>query len=234
MAKLSSLAIDYELSALDSEGGIISYRNIATCDPSQDLYDDVVGKPSDYDILQYIDNLSSGIDHSLPSKNRIFQYSNIENSLACFDERFWRILRFGDGSFGVWYGALNKKTSLKETLSHRPEIDKNDLRNARDPIIQARRMFEATLKPISGRDLTKHTKLHSKLISSDYAFCQTLGTYAIENQIDMYLSPSAQDPTGSCTPVFNPKIISDRPTATYFLVFPLDGSAPFATEKLNF
>lgn len=39
-----------------------AYRNIATCSPSQNLFDDLV-EEDDWSVLQYADSLSSGIDH---------------------------------------------------------------------------------------------------------------------------------------------------------------------------
>lgn len=204
----------------------IAYRNIATCDPSQDLYDDIADS-KDWEILQYVDNVSSGIDHYIPKIERVFQYGNIEDSLLCFDERFWRWGRFGDGSFGVWYGALDEETSIKETLYHRPEIDRNDLKSAVNPIIQARRLFKADLTPKKFSDLCVYVQAYPLLVhESDYSFCQSLGSYAIQEKLDLFLTPSVRNPNGICIPVFSAKIIKDKAIRSYLNIFPLDGSPP--------
>lgn len=205
---------------------IVAYRNIATCDPSQDLYDDLVDS-KDWDILQYADNVSSGIDHNQPKIQRVFQYGDIEDSLLCFDERFWRWGRFGDGSFGVWYGALEEETSIKETLYHRPEVDINDLQNAFSPIIQARRLFKADLTPKNFSDLRDYVINYPLLThENDYSFCQNLGAYAVYKKLDLFLTTSVRNPKGTCIPVFKPQIIRDKAIRSYFNIYPLDGSPP--------
>jgi hypothetical protein len=204
----------------------VAYRNIATCDPSQDLYDDIADS-KDWELLQYADNVSSGIDHNQQKIQRVFQYGNIEDSLLCFDERFWRWGRFGDGSFCVWYGAVEEETSIKETLYHRPEIDKNDLQNAVSAIIQARRLFKADLTPNKFSDLRPYVEPYPLLIhESDYSFCQRLGAYAVHEKLDLFLTQSVRNPKGTCIPVFSAKTIKDKPIRTYFNIFPLDGSLP--------
>lgn len=208
-------------------GKIIAYRNIATCDPSQDLYDDLLDDKEEWEVLQYVDNESSGINHMEEQKNRFFQYGNIDNSLLCFNEKFWRWGRFGDGRFGVWYGALEEETCIKETLHHRPEMDKNDLRKAHNPIIQARRMFKATLLPNIQADLRQYINSHPLLThKNDYSFCQKLGIYAKKEQIDLYLTKSVRNANGTCIPAFNPDIITDKAIRSYLNIYPLDGSDP--------
>ena len=212
--------------SLNGSEQFVAYRNIATCDPSQDLYDDIADS-KDWDLLQYADNVSSGINHLQRKIERVFQYGNIENSLLCFDERFWRWGRFGDGSFGVWYGAFEEETSIKETLYHRPEIDRNDLQNAVSPIIQARRLFRADLTPNTSSDIRPYTEAYPLLVhESDYSFCQSLGTYAIQENLDLFLTRSVRNPGGTCIPVFCAKIIKDKAIRSYLNIFPLDGSHP--------
>lgn len=209
-----------------SEKKIQAFRNIATCDPSQNLFDDLVDEV-DYEVLQYADNLSSGIDHDVSKSSRFAQYGNISNSLLCFEENFWSWGRFGNGTFGVWYGALEEETSIKEALYHRPEIDKNDFKNAYSPIIQARRLFRATLTAKKFYNLGSYVEKYPQLLSSEnYAFCQTMGAYAIQENIDMYLAPSVRNPGGTCTPVFNSEIIEDSLVRSYLNIFPLNNDLP--------
>lgn len=217
---------------IEEDSSFVAYRNIATCDPSQHLFDDIADH-ADWELLQYADNISSGIDHTQPQTDRFTQYGNIENSLLCFDERFWKWGRFGDGKFGVWYGALEEETSIKETLYYRPELDANDLKNAKDPIIQARRLFKADLTSSKFSDLRPYIETHDLLIHPvDYSFCQKLGSYAVFSKLDLYLTQSVRNPSGTCVPVFNSKIISDKHIKTYFNYFPLDGSPPSTFLRL--
>jgi hypothetical protein len=149
------------------------------------------------------------------------------NSLLCFDEKFWRWGRFGDGSFGVWYGALEEETSIKETLYHRPEMDKNDLQNAFSAIIQARRLFKVDLTPDNFSDLRTYVAEYPLLVhESNYSFCQSLGSYAAHERLDLFLTRSVRNLSGTCIPVFSAKIINDKVIQSYLNIFPLDGSNP--------
>ncbi|NRA47125.1 MAG: RES family NAD+ phosphorylase [Oligoflexales bacterium] len=204
------------------------YRNIATCSPSQAIYDDLVDTQKEFDILFEADALSNDIDENLPKKNRVKQYGDIENSLLCFNERYWRWGRFGDGSFGVWYSAIEEETSIQETLFHRPEIDKNDLGNAIHPIMQDRRMFKAELSSHISVDLRKVSKKYPLIIhESNYEFCQNLGKLAVDCSWISYQTPSVRNPGGTCVPVFNSAPINDRMIYDYYNHFPLDGSEPY-------
>lgn len=208
-----------------------AYRNIATCDPTQALYDDLVDE-DEAAVLEYIDNRSSGIDHLQPNHSRFEQYGRIEDSLLCFDEKFWRWGRYSDGTFGVWYGALEEETSIQETLYHRPEIDRNDLLNTKDPIIQARRMFKADLTATRHANLLPLQSRYPMILHpTDYSFCQTLGRTLKQKALDMFLVPSVRKVGGTCIPVLNANIIRDRPVRTYFFIFPLDGSQPIVTQR---
>jgi hypothetical protein len=53
---------------IEERGALQAYRNIATCSPSQNLFDDIVEEEDDWSVLQYVDNLSSGIDHQAPQR----------------------------------------------------------------------------------------------------------------------------------------------------------------------
>jgi hypothetical protein len=217
---------------IQERGTFQAYRNIATCSPSQNLFDDLV-EEDDWSVLQYADNLSSGIDHQAPQRQRFEQYAHIDDSMLCFDEQFWSWGRFGQRNHGVWYGALEEETSIREVLYHRPEIDANDLKNSQSPIIQARRMFKADLSAEKYADLRPHASSHTLLIHPhDYSFCQVLGKYAIEQNIDLYLTPSVRCSGGTCTPVFSSRpIIRDQSIRTYFFHFPLDESEPFYSVR---
>ena len=205
-----------------------AFRNIATCDPTQDLYDDIVD-PEDFELLFEIEGRTQGIDKSQPGKNRCFQYGNIDRSTLCF-ERFFSWGRFGAGNYGVWYGALEEETSIAETSYKRPEIDKNDFENSEGPIVQCRRMFKASLDAKLSIDTRTIAKIQSHLTSDDYSFCQNLGEQAIENNIDMFLTPSARRTGGICTPVFSGETaVSDQAIRSYLVIYEsIDIPARFA------
>ncbi len=217
---------------IQERGTIQAYRNIVTCSPSQSIFNDLVDE-DDWYVLEYADNLSSGIDHQAPKRQRFEQYAHIDDSMLCLDEQIWSWGRFGQRNYGVWYGALEEETSIREAIYHRPEIDANDLKNSQSPIIQARRMFKADLSAEKYADLRPHVGTHTLLVHpKDYSFCRNLGKYAVEQNIDLYLTPSVRCSGGTCTPVFSSRTITqDQSIRTYFFHFPLDESEPFYSVR---
>jgi len=208
------------------------YRNIATCSPSQELFDDLVDLQEEFDILFDAEASASNVDRNIPGKFRCQQYGNIDDSLLCFDERFWAWGRFGDGSFGVWYSAIEEETSIHDTLYHRPELDKNDMINADGPIIQDRRMFSANLSLHSSVDLRTEIDRYPDIVHpDDYTFCQSLGAQAVLTGIASFQTCSARY-DGTCVPVFEPSIITDKILYDYHNFFPLNGQPPYATRKI--
>ena len=212
---------------------IAAYRNIATCSPSHDLYDDIVADPDDYAILDELVGTAAEIDFSKPQKNRFQQYGNIGTSDICFKASFWRKNRFSDGTFGVWYGASDEKTSKTETLGHRPELDPNDLLNARSPIIQCRRMFMAELNVSRALDLRPYIPTIPDILHlDDYRVCQAIAVHAVKAKVQAILTESIRNEGGMSYPVFDPSVINDRVLYDYFNIFPLDGSKP-KTAKIE-
>ena len=201
-----------------------AFRNIATCDPSQDLYDDLVD-PEEYEALFEIESLTQGIDQNQIYRNRCFQYGDIDRSTVCFDD-FFKWSRFSNGAFGVWYGALDEQTSIRETSYKRPEIDFVDFSNANGPIIQCRRLFRADLATESSVDLTSISEIYTSLTSDDYGFCQELGAHAVREGIDMFLTPSARQRSGICTPVFSRLAIKQDVSLRTYLVIYRDQNQP--------
>lgn len=204
-----------------------AYRNIATCDPSRNLYDDLAD-PEDFKTLFEIEKLSQGIDQHQMTRNRCFQYGDIDRSTVCFDDFFaWG--RFSDGKFGVWYGALDEQTSIKETSYKRAELDSNDFSNSNGPIIQCRRLFLANLDAEDAVDLNSQSTMRSALTSDDYSYCQKLGAQA--QGIEMFLTPSARNQGGICTPVFSKSVVrGDKALRTYLVIYSeLDKAPKYAT-----
>lgn len=210
-----------------------AFRNIATCDPMQDIYDDLVD-PEDYSALLAAERISRGIDAAEPKQNRWFQYGKIDKSTLCFEAAFFKWSRFSDGSFGVWYGALDEDTSIRETSHKRPELDANDFKNALAPIIQCRQLFKVSLKSEAAVDLINKPELRASLISDDYQVCQDLGAYAVKRKIEMYLTPSARNHGGICIALFAPGCVKDETVMkTYLLIYSNETSAPRVASITN-
>ena len=209
-----------------------AYRNIYTIKISQALFDDLSDE-KDIPFLQAWENQTSGIDHHESQIHRIFQYGKNDSTLTVFEKINWRYSRFGDGkSYGVWYGALEEKTSIAETLYWSYQFCKPDLQKSLKPIIVDRRMFKADLSSNQLIDLRPLTSDYPQLIDPiDYSLCQMLGEHAVKNKIELYLNFSARRAKGTSVSVFNPtSILRDQILYYFHFTFYPDGKAQITTD----
>ncbi len=112
--------------------------------------------------------------------------------------------RFSDGSFGVFYGALDVATCEAEVVHHgRSVFSRGDVVN-----YQVFRFSyagrTADLVPLLGR--------WPSLVSDDYNFCNLLGAEAQRARLDGFLAPSARRRDGTCLPVFRGPALSQLPS----------------------
>lgn len=196
-----------------------SFRNIATCNPSQNLFDDIA-PAKDFALLQNHEAKSSNIDHALNKTMRPFQYGDSRLSVYVFDKLNWRRGRFSDGqSYGVWYGALAEVTSQKETLYHLVLDDQDLWQNPKivdDVIVHQRKMLKAACSGKRFLDLRQTSDLYAKLTANDYEFCQKFAAAQRQAGVDGFLTPAARHRDGVCTPIFNPEAIVKDEFLYYF------------------
>ena len=121
--------------------------------------------------------------------------------------------RFGDGSIGVFYSALEEKTCKQEILFH--TIDELNESPSRPRFF---RLIECQYTG-STADLRGHEFKYPCLVSETkkgYPFCQQLGSEAVEREIDGYFAPSARQKGGTCVPVFSRSSLSEPHTKSTF------------------
>ena len=120
------------------------------------------------------------------------------------------VRRFGDGTMGVYYSALEKRTCERELGSHL-EAELVQARNAgfthprRYAFVQCQ--YHGNTAELRGKE-----RDHPELVSQTpggYPFCQELSREATSNGITGFLTRSARDPTGTCLPVFARGALSD-------------------------
>ena len=120
------------------------------------------------------------------------------------------VRRFGDGTIGVYYSALEKRTCERELGSHL-EAELAQARKAgfnhprRYAFVQCQ--YHGITAELRGKERT-HPELVSR-ISDGYPFCQALAREATLNGIAGFLTRSARDPRGTCLPVFARRALSD-------------------------
>ncbi len=209
-----------------------AFRNIYTIKSTQDLFEDIAD-PDDFPVLQAWDNETSQIQHTAAPKNRVFQYGNIIETVCVFEKTNWRQGRFGDGKkYGVWYGAIEKETSILEGLYSVYKNVKEDIANSSRPVVIDRRMLKAQITANRAIDLRLCSEHYAQLINNNYTFCQELGAYAVEDGIDLFLTPSARNLGGTCVPIFSPSAIKSDKTIYYIhFSFHNEGEVQITTDE---
>ena len=119
--------------------------------------------------------------------------------------------RFSDGSFPVFYGALEASTADREILYW---FSKGTAGRPKD----SRTAYYFRLSCLfsgNGKDLRPMHKCWPQLTSDDYEFCQKLGMEAakVEN-LDGLLTPSAREVGGTNVPIFKRRAIGDASIET--------------------
>ena len=118
--------------------------------------------------------------------------------------KFRRRSRFSDGSFPVFYSSLDASTAQAEMLHWFPWY----VGKPRNPRTAYYHRFSCTFEGIE-KDLRLKASVWPGLTdSTDYDFCNRIGTEAHNLQIDGLVTPSARY-QGSNLPVFRRSAISD-------------------------
>lgn len=209
------------------------FRNIYTIIESQNLFDDLGLSEEETLTLFSWDNASSQINHDDPQKNRVFQYHDPStSSMAVFaDGTRPTPSRFSDGSFGVWYGALDAETSTRETLYHCLVFAQEEIRKTNDPVINERVMFLANIASKRSADMLDSIEVFPDLIHpTDYTLCQTIGAACRVQGVELLRTLSARKSDGVCVPVFTPNAIKAEKKIYYLrYTFTRDGEAIVTT-----
>ncbi len=215
------------------------YRNIFTCSPSQNLYDDIADE-SDWSVVDTMVQRTSGIDHQLPQVQRPFQYGSVEEEvLDIFFRGNWKPGRFGDGrEYGVWYSAEDPKTSVFETCWWAYQLGLDNVLKRGEVYTTDRKMFQAHLRTGLAIDLIQAKEIFPLLTHpSDYNFCRKLGKKLNEERWELLRTPSARKRNGICTPLFSSNPIKNSEFIYYlqYHVHP-DGfiGVSSSQEEMNF
>lgn len=196
------------------------YRNIFTCTPSQNLLDDIC-ESEDEMLVDAFAQATSGIDHDIPQKKRVFQYGTLEMDevVAVFKKERWGIGRFGDGlTYGVWYSAEDEITSVYEAAWTCYQLAVDNVLAHQEVYTSDRVMYAGSILTDKMCDLLPQENFHSLLTQNDYVFCQSLGKRVVEQNIHMIRTPSARRSSGVCTPIFASEVIREI-TFLYYLNF---------------
>jgi len=202
-----------------------TFRNIVSLRESQDLFDDLAdGDPL---LSRVAAAAEMRVKEQIPPGivNRGFHYS-----LAIgypFETEPFMASRYGDGTFGVWYGSLDLETTIFETGHHMLTVELG-IEGLREVVIRERAVYlvyaEAILLDLVGRE-----KNFPLLVADDYSFTQAIGKRVSKEGHPGLLAPSARC-KGVNIVAFNPAILRD-PRPHCYLTYHLDPAARTVTVE---
>lgn len=134
------------------------------------------------------------------------------------------VSRFSDGSWGVYYAAIELETCCREIQFHL--VDEMEQ-------VPEVRFYSLIACEYAGKttDLLNMEVRHPKLVSESrtgYPFCQRIARLAIKHGRDGLRTRSARNPMGTCIPVFARSALSSPEAVQRFRV------AVVAPGKLSF
>jgi len=194
------------------------YRNITSLRDSEDLFDDLADG----------DEAASAIaaeaemrvkDHLIlrPPEiiHRSFYYTRSIIDYP-FKNEPCLFTRFGDGTYGVWYGSLEIKTTIFETGFHMIKAERA-VEGLDEVVVRDRAVYRVQCRAIL-IDLRGKQKSFPKLLADDYGFTQLIGQRMNREGHPGLLVPSARI-KGTNLVIFNPDVLSDPRLHCYLTYF---------------
>ncbi|MGE5336498.1 MAG: RES family NAD+ phosphorylase [Gemmatimonadota bacterium] len=192
-------------------------RNIPGIRQSQNLFDDLSADPADWDIAVAAEG-AERIPTAAALITRPFDYGTVIS--YSFDSAHWQATRYSDGrTYGVWYGALDVKTTVYETAWHWYRFVLDSYAEEDRDIVSERRVFDVHCDALL-IDMRGKERAHPDLVSRrSYAFTQGIGRFVHEQELNGLLAPSARC-DGTIAAIFRKERLSnvrDRTFLTYKL-----------------
>ena len=195
-----------------------SYRNITSLRESEDLFDDLTD--GDEEVAAIAAEAEMRVkDRLLPVSpaiiHRGFQYSKSIIEYP-FEKEPYLSTRFGDGTYGVWYGSIEMRTTVYETGYHMIKAELA-VEGLDEIIIRERAVYRVRCRAIL-IDLRDKQKDFPKLVANDYGFTQRIGKRINREGHPGLLAPSARC-NGTNIAIFNPQVLSDPQLHCYLTYF---------------
>jgi hypothetical protein len=178
-------------------------RNIKGIRVSQDLFDDLARDGTDRAVAIAAEG-ATRIPSAAPLITRPFDYGTVIT--YPFVPHNWHATRYSDGMrYGVWYGALELETTVRETLYHWHRFLTDSFPVDRE-IVGERRVFQVRCEAIL---IDLRNANEPRLVErNDYSFTQQLGAYLSQRAQSGLLAPSARGP-GTAAAILRPEALSE-------------------------
>ena len=188
-------------------------RNIVSLRTAKDVFADLAGNDSELSRTAQAAEMRVKV-HIPPSViARGFHYTTaIEYPFAT--EPYLRS-RYGDGTFGVWYGALETETTYAETAYHMI-IDESRLEGVNEVVVRERALYHVHCRALL-TDLSAKRASHPELVRDDYTDTLALARRLVSEGHPGLLAPSARC-DGTSAAIFN-RTVLNNPRLQYFLTY---------------
>ena len=194
------------------------YRNITSLRDSEDLFDDLADGDEDASAIAAEAEMRVK-DHLIlrPPEiiHRSFYYTRSIIDYP-FKNEPCLFTRFGDGTYGVWYGSLEIKTTIFETGFHMIKAERA-VEGLDEVVVRDRAVYRVQCRAIL-IDLRGKQKSFPKLLADDYGFTQLIGRRMNKEGHPGILVPSARI-KGTNLVIFNPDVLSDPRLHCYLTYF---------------
>lgn len=194
-----------------------AYRNIVSLRESEDLFDDLTDGNASMSAIAVEAEAKVKSHIPLGLIERGFRYTT--SITYPFEHEPYLKTRYGNGSFGVWYGSLALKTTMHETAFHMVK-EESGIEGNKDPIYRERAVYlihcKALLIDLSGKEAA-----FPDLPGPDYGFTQQIGERLRREGHPGLLAPSARHRGGINLVALFPAILSE-PRLFCYLTYTCD------------
>jgi hypothetical protein len=194
-----------------------AYRNIVSLRESEDLFSDLSGGDGQLSAVAAAAEIR--VKSAIPSGiiPRGFHYST--SITYPFEHEPYLRTRYGNGSFGVWYGALAMETTIHETAFHMVR-EEAGIEGNRGPIIRERAVYLVHCRALL-LDLTGKARAFPGLVAVDYGLTHQIGERLHQEGHPGLLSPSARHAGGTSLVALTSTILSN-PRSFCYLTYSCD------------
>jgi hypothetical protein len=213
------LAADLFSANVDFHGDLL--RNIPGVRRSQQLFDDLSADPADWEVAIAAEG-TRRTETPAALITRPFDYGIVVG--YTFDAPHWHATRFSEGTrYGVWYGALDVRTTVYETAWHWYRFVQDSFAGEKREIVTDRRVFDVRCDALLV-DLRGKERAYPALTSrTSYAFTHQVGRYVHEQGLNGVLIRSARC-DGTNGAIFKPERLCNVRHKAY-LTYRLDQAA---------
>jgi len=194
-----------------------AFRNIVSLRESEDLFSDL--SDGDGQLSAVAAAAEMRVKSAIPSGiiPRGFHYTT--SITYPFEHEPYLRTRYGNGSFGVWYGALALETTIHETAFHMVK-EESGIEDNRGPIIRERAVYLVHCRALL-LDLTGKARAFPGLVADDYGVTHQIGERLHQEGHPGLLAPSARHAGGTSLVALTPTVLSD-PRSFCYLIYSCD------------